>query len=59
MIYLASDHRGMIRKEEVKKFLDHELKKEVVATLMVIIALMPTIRDVSQTKMDGAKPKLI
>lgn len=27
MIYLATDHRGMIRKEEVKKFLD-ELKEE-------------------------------
>lgn len=27
MIYLASDHRGMIRKEEVKKFLD-EIKEE-------------------------------
>lgn len=26
MIYLASDHRGMIRKEEIKKFLD-ELKE--------------------------------
>lgn len=27
MIYLASDHRGMIRKEEVKKFLD-EIKED-------------------------------
>lgn len=27
MIYLASDHRGMVRKEEVKKFLE-EIKEE-------------------------------
>lgn len=27
MIYLASDHRGMVRKEEIKKFLD-EIKEE-------------------------------
>lgn len=27
MIYLASDHRGMVRKEEIKKFLD-EIKSE-------------------------------
>jgi ribose 5-phosphate isomerase B len=27
MIYLASDHRGMVRKEEIKKFLD-EMKEE-------------------------------
>ncbi len=27
MIYLASDHRGMVRKEEVKKFLDETSEK--------------------------------
>jgi hypothetical protein len=41
------------------EWLQDQMVTEVVATLMVIIALMPTIRDVSQTKIDGAKPKLI